>query len=258
MSWGTTQSIEIHQTWKDANTLTPDMRYSISEWKRLHPRFTHILWDDRACDTFMRTQYPEFYPTYDDLPFGVQKADMFRIAVLHARGGIYADTDVVPNVAIDESPLWTRGDLVFASWETNQTNAFIISKKKRNPLLIKCIHLMIERHRRCCNLGLYNSIWRLLRIPLIIYTTGPRAIRTAIGRDSGVYYIPLKEWTPCDRCIEYTDKCPENTGRYFNHLNGKVWNTSVEYRQNQLTCILKYHWQWMVIVFVFIVYRRVK
>jgi len=205
----------------------------------------------------MRTQYPEFYPTYDDLPFGVQKADMFRIAVLHARGGIYADTDVVPNVAIDESPLWTRGDLVFASWE-NQTNAFIISKKPGHPALLKALHLMVDRHWRCRSLGLYNSIWRLLRYPLIILITGPALIRNAIGRVPGVYYIPLQEWMPCDRCIEYTDKCPENTGRYFNHLNGKVWNTSVEYLQNQLMCILKYHWQWMVIVFVFFVYRRVK
>ena len=247
------RALEIHQTWKTEDTLTSDMKYSISEWKRLHPHLVHRFWDDEACDEFMRERYLEFYPTYVDLPFGVQKADMFRIAVLHDRGGIYADTDLVPNVVIDESPLWGKGDLIFASWE-NQTNAFMISKRRGHPALLKALQLIVVRHRRCRLFGVYQSVWRIVWYPMIIYVTGPALVRAAVGRTDGVYYIPLHEWMPCDRCIEYTNLCPENTGRYFNHLNGKVWNTSVEARQNQLMCILKYNWKWLLIVLCWVVY----
>lgn len=247
------QHFEIHQTWAHADTLTNDMKFSISEWKRLHPHFVHRFWDDEACDEFMRERFPELYSTYIDLPFGVQRADMFRITVLYDRGGIYADTDLVPNVVIDESPLWIKGDLIFASWE-NQTNAFIVSKKSGHPALWKALQLMVDRHWRCRGLGLYHSIFRVLWYPLIIFVTGPALIRDAVGKTKGVYYIPLYEWMPCDRCIEYTQTCPENSGRYFTHLNGKSWNTSVEALQNQMMCFFKYNWKWLLIVMCWCVY----
>ena len=176
------RALEIHQTWKSAETLTTEMKHSISEWRRLHPHFVHRFWDDDACDLFMRTRYPELYATFADLPFGVQKADMFRVAVLHDRGGIYADTDVVPNVVIDESPLWPRADLLFASWELNQTNAFIVSKTPGHPLLLKALLCMQDRHARCRRWGLYHPMFTWLKTPVILYTTGPGAIRSSVGR----------------------------------------------------------------------------
>jgi mannosyltransferase OCH1-like enzyme len=255
MSWHPVGSFEIHQTWKREDTLTPDMKHSISEWKRLHPHFVHRFWDDDACDAFMRARYPEFYPTYTDLPFGVQKADMFRIAVLHDRGGLYADTDVVPNMTIDESPLWTRGELIFASWERNQTNAFIVAKTPGHPLLLKALRLMVDRHWRCREWGLYTPVFYWLTNPLILYTTGPDAIRSSVGRPADVYYIPQFEWMPCAICVEYTEKCPENSGRYFSHLNGKVWNSALDLWMKTMYCRLSNRWIWIWIAIFWFVYR---
>jgi mannosyltransferase OCH1-like enzyme len=219
---------EIHQTWKDASTLTADMQLSISEWKRLHPHWTHLFWDDEDCDLFMRTHHPDFYPTYSDLPRGVMKADLFRIAVLYTRGGMYADTDIIPNVTIDKSPLWAKAELIFASWEANQTNAFIVSKRCNNPLLLNVMNLIKERHDFCRYYGLYGLSRVGLMNPTILYTTGPGAVRDAIGRDPSVYYVPRVEYMPCDICTSNTYRCPVNTGRYFTHMKGRSWNSSFD------------------------------
>ena len=250
------RALEIHQTWKSAETLTTEMKHSISEWRRLHPHFVHRFWDDDACDLFMRTRYPELYATFADLPFGVQKADMFRVAVLHDRGGIYADTDVVPNVVIDESPLWPRADLLFASWELNQTNAFIVSKTPGHPLLLKALLCMQDRHARCRRWGLYHPMFTWLKTPVILYTTGPGAIRSSVGRRAGVYYIPQFEWMPCGKCVEYTDACPENSGRYFSHTNGKTWNGAVDAWYKKVYCHRGRYVLWLMICFVSYMWLR--
>ena len=62
-------------------------------WQRV-PRVASVtLWDAAAIETVIPD---EWRALYEWLPRGVQRADLARIFVLQARGGIYLDLDVTP------------------------------------------------------------------------------------------------------------------------------------------------------------------
>ena len=240
----------IHQTWKSWSTLTKDMHRSVQAWQSVHPEAHYVFWDDTACRELMQAHFPDLVDVYDDLPYGVQRADMFRIAVLYHYGGIYADTDLIPNQNILRSDLMQnhRNLLVFASWE-NQTNAFIIAKTPKIPILRWLLSDMAKVHKIFKSLCLYNPLTRYLAI---IWSTGPGSVRRAVGRGPGVYYIPVTEWQPCDRCNEYTAACPRNTGVYFEHLNGKSWNQFAEKAWNFMSCAHVHLWKWKYVIIMLV------
>lgn len=62
-------------------------------WRSHHPDFEYLFFDDDGCRAFIRRHLPALSPTYDRLPLPVQKADLFRYAVIHQLGGVYADVD---------------------------------------------------------------------------------------------------------------------------------------------------------------------
>lgn len=64
-------------------------------WIRHHPDFAYEFYDDAACENFLRGCMPGLLSTYLKLPLPVQKADLFRYAVIYHRGGIYADVDTI-------------------------------------------------------------------------------------------------------------------------------------------------------------------
>jgi alpha 1,6-mannosyltransferase len=64
-------------------------------WKRHHPDFEYLFFDDAACLRLMEQHFPSLVPTYHRLPLPVQKADFFRYAAIYQGGGIYADVDTV-------------------------------------------------------------------------------------------------------------------------------------------------------------------
>ena len=57
----------------------------------------HHLWSADELDALIKQKYPQFWPTYCNVPFSVMRADIGRIAILHSYGGLYADLDVYPN-----------------------------------------------------------------------------------------------------------------------------------------------------------------
>ncbi len=82
----------IHACWLGKGQMPEDQKNYIEGWKKLHPDYQIILWDDDA-----------FAPYLDDSLF-VRDAiarkkygflsDYFRFTVLYRFGGIYIDTDV--------------------------------------------------------------------------------------------------------------------------------------------------------------------
>ena len=54
----------------------------------------YILWDDNGVDALMKHYEPYLWDLFQNLPYPVEKADTFRVAVLRWFGGIYADVDV--------------------------------------------------------------------------------------------------------------------------------------------------------------------
>tara|TARA_B110000091_G_C13736333_1_gene441299 strand:+ start:131 stop:997 length:867 start_codon:yes stop_codon:yes gene_type:complete len=93
----------IHQTWKTQD-LPEWATHTVDSWKTLNPTFAHWLWDDQAMADFIRMEYPRLWSLYSVHLRPVQKADLFRYAVVHTFGGIYADIDVLCVVPIQH---WT-------------------------------------------------------------------------------------------------------------------------------------------------------
>lgn len=94
----------LHQTWKTTTVPASLSRY-VSRWQQIlaidQNSFTtahqpsiswlHILWTDSAAREFVSRHYPELLDAYDRARFGVVRADIFRLLVLHKFGGLYAD-----------------------------------------------------------------------------------------------------------------------------------------------------------------------
>lgn len=74
----------------------------IKTWIQNNPDYQWLLMDDVRCDQFIRDNFSDsFYQMFVSLPHGVMKADVWRVAVVYAYGGIYADTDCQCMVAVN-------------------------------------------------------------------------------------------------------------------------------------------------------------
>jgi len=83
----------IHQTWKHASLRWP-LSACADSFRKWNPDWEYRLWTDEECEKLIAEELPEFYPTYLAYPKGIFRADIFRVAVLYLRGGVYADLDV--------------------------------------------------------------------------------------------------------------------------------------------------------------------
>ncbi len=82
----------LHQTWKTYEV--PEEWWDcVNSWKRHHPDWEYRLWTDEESEAFVARHYPEFLCTFQNYPYGIQRADAIRYLVLHHHGGVYADID---------------------------------------------------------------------------------------------------------------------------------------------------------------------
>ena len=88
----------IHQTWRD-DTL-PVLFDKIKEHnENMNENFEFKLWAHSPgppdIDEFIKREYADIYPIFEKTKYGVQKADIARIAILHHFGGVYFDLDIL-------------------------------------------------------------------------------------------------------------------------------------------------------------------
>ena len=91
----------IHQTWK-TKEIPEKMKFCVNSWKILNPNYKYMFWTDEDIDIFINEKYPEYKSTFLKLKYGIQKAGILRILVLHYYGGTYADIDFECLIPIDE------------------------------------------------------------------------------------------------------------------------------------------------------------
>ena len=82
----------IHQTWKTYDV--PEEWWDcVNSWKAHHPDWEYRLWTDDESESFVARHYPDFLSTFQNYPYGIQRADAIRYLVLYQLGGVYADLD---------------------------------------------------------------------------------------------------------------------------------------------------------------------
>jgi hypothetical protein len=91
----------IHQTWKnfDSSTWSDIVRLSVNEWLEAAvggptpetPPTAYIMWDDQGVEEFMKVYENSSWSAIDMMPYKVERADVFRVAVLKWFGGVVSE-----------------------------------------------------------------------------------------------------------------------------------------------------------------------
>ena len=94
----------IIQTWKNKNIP--------SKYKPLqqgliekNPDYKYVFMTDEDIDAFLKSNYPEYYTTFNKLPVLIQKIDFFRYIAIYHYGGFYFDLDMQCLEPLDDALL---------------------------------------------------------------------------------------------------------------------------------------------------------
>ncbi len=81
---------KIHQT-----SFAKKMDYKLSTSALanhyVNPEYDYYFYDENACVSFIKENYPEYLECYNSLRPGAYKADLFRLLVIYKEGGVYID-----------------------------------------------------------------------------------------------------------------------------------------------------------------------
>lgn len=201
-----------------------------SSWKvtqQANPTYEQILYDDQDIEEFLETYYADHsrwgdrvLKAYNNInpEFGAVKADIFRYAILHEKGGVYLDikSSAVGNL---DSIMPTKGnvELLASHWPsisigrlhsfpfTDRSGEFqqwwIIARPKSAPLqrVLDNVLLKLENFspdipffsREVCSMNKGISYLDVPRRLTVFKTTGPYVYTNSIkeGHDLGDYEI---------------------------------------------------------------------
>lgn len=154
----------IHQTWKtnDTDKLVSWMKQSVDAWRKTNPGCKHKIWSDEEVETFMQTNYPKIAAAWPVLK-PIERADLFRYAVVHTFGGFYSDIDVMDIFPISWWPIPADTELV-VGYETGwhfdedtrkqalfrrneQFEQWFFGAVPGHPVLKECLNLFQEKRQ---------------------------------------------------------------------------------------------------------------
>lgn len=132
----------IYLTWKNKNLPEKVM----NNWKKLNPGYDVSLFTDEDCYQFLLLTFSKDYADFfKEIPFGPIKADWWRICILYAHGGVYADVDIVPmGIPLDTI---LSDCTAFTCIGNTMDHVFqaIMAFPAKDPILAKCIQLMYAK-----------------------------------------------------------------------------------------------------------------
>ena len=83
--------LNIFQTWHTLQ-LPFYMKQNMEILKKQNPEFTHHLYDDSMCRSFIKQHFDkDVLYAFDKLKPGAYKADLWRYCILYKKGGVYLD-----------------------------------------------------------------------------------------------------------------------------------------------------------------------
>jgi hypothetical protein len=123
----------------------------IDTWKLNNPNYSYFIYDDRECNEFIKSNFPEnIFNAYNSIIPNAYKADLWRYCILYIEGGIYVDIDTLCIGNIDsflqeDIHLMTPVDLNGGYNEGchNLYNTFI-AVVPRSPIMLECIERIVK------------------------------------------------------------------------------------------------------------------
>lgn len=85
---------KIHQIWSEKYETLPEAFEILGQtWKKNHPEWTYIYWNEKAILAFLNKYYPKYLSKYHAFTYDIQRWDAIRYLILLHYGGIYVDFD---------------------------------------------------------------------------------------------------------------------------------------------------------------------
>lgn len=103
-------NLNIIQTWKDHNIPEKYQNY-VNQIKKLNPKSKYIFFTDIEIENFIKNKFPEYYSTFKNFKFKIQKIDFFRYLAVYYYGGVYLDLDI--KLSLPLSDLTNNKNAVF-------------------------------------------------------------------------------------------------------------------------------------------------
>jgi mannosyltransferase OCH1-like enzyme len=174
----------IHQIWKTSNISAYPSPASHDSWKaKYEPMGYNVkLWTDEDIATLIETNYTWLASTYNGYGQSIQRADLARLAVIHAEGGVYADLDVHPRSVdglICLQNLGLQGIFAPMGGTAGFSNHFFMAEQGADFLK----WTMQEAKRR----GGSASKWILLPYLKVFWSTGPLMLTGAFQQYAWMY-----------------------------------------------------------------------
>jgi hypothetical protein len=156
-----------------------DVAAMIESWRHV-PGYFHRLMDDAQARKFLDLHYGKrILAAYDAATHAAGKADVFRLAWLYRRGGIYADADERLVGRIDS--LLPADCRVFLTWAQGTPpcvqNGFIAAEPL-SPLIERALMLAVKRVEHSVRSGTRMNAW---------LQTGPGVMSMAVLDDVAIH-----------------------------------------------------------------------
>lgn len=137
----------LWQTYKTA-VIPNSAKSLIKSWLAQNPNLEWYFMDDLRCDQFIQDHFSdEFYNMYQALPFGVMRADVWRVAVVYVYGGIYADTDCDCLVPVSTWINSTDRLIVAVEVSNGALANFVFAAAPKHPALLNVLDKFVELYQ---------------------------------------------------------------------------------------------------------------
>ena len=172
----------VHQTHETASEVDRSSVCCASRrsWRSYLDRISkgtgqYVLWSASDRDHFMKLEHPDVYDIWRILPLNVMKVDVWRYAVMHRYGGIYADIDLTVK---DNAPdLFSEDGLVCSTENSEHYCNWLLSAPEGCSLVLHILDHLKENLRKASPVTPQSFAYNE---HLVHALTGPGAFTKAI------------------------------------------------------------------------------
>ena len=132
----------IWQTMK-TNEVPVFMKSYADSWINLNPEYEYRFCDDNDIIDFLKKDFPEYLPGYQNLKYGASKADLWRYLVIYKYGGVYADIDCM---CLNSLRNWVNKDpkFVTALGTNKDICQWLIITVPKNPIFLRAAQKTLQ------------------------------------------------------------------------------------------------------------------
>lgn len=127
--------IEIIQYWADSE-VPHDIKLLTDSWKDTNKNYKHLIFNKKDAINFIKNNFEkDIYKAFIEVQLPAMQADIFRVAYILKKGGLYVDCATkclqpIENILNKDSKL-----ILMRKWHGGIWNGFIYSKEPNNSIL---------------------------------------------------------------------------------------------------------------------------